>query len=165
MTTNTWVDWSGLPGDVSRRIYKDAISGPGSFDHTRNAYEASPYYGQPIARQGMGNYLRSLHHTQMLHDVQTGEDYHPSAFESRWRYVKPVLNAGIGLLAGGMVLKKIKDETPTSVQYNVLDALNNVGRGGWETAITFTGDKDGAYAKHGQIRYARDDKGYETGPK
>ena len=41
----------------------------------------------------------------MRHDVQAGEDFHPSARESRWRYVKPVVEAGAGLLAGGAMWK------------------------------------------------------------
>ena len=55
------VDWSSLPPDVAQRIYKDAISGPGSYGYGRT------HYWKPLLTRGgfevweqVGAYLGAL---------------------------------------------------------------------------------------------------------
>ena len=55
MATNAWVDWSQLPPDISRKITKEAISGPGSYEWTNNMQAA------------------------MRQRVPVGESFHPMA--------------------------------------------------------------------------------------
>ena len=66
----------------------------------------------------------------MRHDVQTGEDFHPPARESRWRYVMPVINAGMtylpAIVAGGVTLNSFRDEKPSSNRLPLDKQVDNV---------------------------------------
>ncbi len=95
MTTNAWVDWSKLPPDVARSIYKDAISGPGSFDWMKNRYawaytRYGPGYHYPrfdsafdTSTDTWRNELRgqrlATDWSRRKFGVPVGEEFHPDA--------------------------------------------------------------------------------------
>tara|TARA_B110000977_G_scaffold36733_2_gene49316 strand:- start:62 stop:505 length:444 start_codon:yes stop_codon:yes gene_type:complete len=96
MTTNAWVDWSALPNDISRKIYKQAISGEGSYDHTLNIVD--PYYRN---RDGWFKNFDQLQNLKFEVPVDFRDEmiFHPNADRTtpmeRLRYV--------GLAAGAAV--------------------------------------------------------------
>ena len=86
------VDWSQLPTDVSRMIYKQAISGPGSYDYERN-------YRGWLAQNYVGDQVNPFHVDR--YSDQKADDVRPTQ-ASRWRYTGVLAGAAASAATGAV---------------------------------------------------------------
>ena len=150
MTTNAWVDWSKLPPDVARSIYKDAISGPGSFDWIKNRYawENLGYDGHVIPGVSgwlpneMRGELAAAANMRERFRMPVGEEFHPDAnratpmerfdrYRKRLQYSALLGGAAVG--AARAWWQPVSNPTPQSVQ---------------EAAKRYSGDWDSGATVH-----------------
>ena len=99
MATSAWVDWLQLPGDVSRRIAIDAMTGEGSYGSAQT-FGASLHFGDfgNWGQQQMGNWVANNQRARRF-DVPITAEFHPDADRmtpmERVRYA----SAAVGLAA------------------------------------------------------------------
>ena len=141
MATNAWVDWSQLPADISRRITKEAVSGPGSYGHTANMYAQEGWRGDPSdvggstwgAHGEMRGELRAAQVMRSQHRVRAGESFHPMADEwtptERFKYAAMTAAAvtSLGLGLSRWPTKATANEQPGTRKSQSLESDAHVG--------------------------------------